>query len=49
VRILGKGSKIRRRPLWQKTAAELARIVEGRPKNEHVFINRGQPLTRFGV
>ena len=50
VRILGKGSKIRRCPLWQKTAAELARIVEGRPMNEHVFINqRGQPLTRFGV
>ena len=30
VRILGKGGKIRRCPLWQKTAAELARIVEGR-------------------
>jgi integrase/recombinase XerD len=50
VRILGKGRKIRRCPLWQKTAAELARIVEGRPPNERVFINqRGQPLTRFGV
>lgn len=50
VRILGKGRKIRRCPLWQKTAAELARIVEGRPPSERVFINqRGQPLTRFGV
>jgi integrase/recombinase XerD len=50
VRILGKGRKIRRCPLWPKTATELAVLVEGRPQNEHVFINqRGEPLTRFGV
>ena len=50
VRILGKGAKLRRCPLWQKTASELAQLVEGRPPNERVFLNRrGQPLTRFGV
>jgi len=39
-RILGKGRKIRRCPLWQKTATEIAALVEGRPPNEPVFINQ---------
>jgi site-specific recombinase XerD len=50
VRILGKGRKIRRCPLWQKTATEIAALVEGRPPDERVFLNqRGEPLTRFGI
>jgi integrase/recombinase XerD len=50
VRILGKGRKERRCPLWKKTATELAQLVEGRSPRERVFLNRrGQPLTRFGI
>lgn len=50
VRILGKGMKERRCPLWRKTATELAQLVEGRSPRERVFLNRrGQPLTRFGI
>lgn len=50
VRILGKGMKERRCPLWKKTATELAQLVEGRSPRERVFLNRrGQPLTRFGI
>src|SRR5229473_678666 len=50
VRILGKGGKIRRCPLWEKTAAQLTQLVQGRVPTEQVFLNRrGQPLTRFGV
>ncbi len=50
VRILGKGGKIRRCPLWQKTAVELAQLVAGRSPQERVFLNRRkQALTRFGI
>jgi site-specific recombinase XerD len=50
VRILGKGRKERRCPLWKKTATELSQLVEGRSPRERVFLNRrGQPLTRFGI
>lgn len=48
--IKGKGRKIRRCPLWKKTAEELARLVEGRSEKDRVFLNRhGEPLTRFGI
>jgi site-specific recombinase XerD len=50
VRILGKGGKIRRCPLWRKTALELAQLVAGRSTQERVFLNRRkQALTRFGI
>jgi site-specific recombinase XerD len=50
VNVHGKGRKMRRCPLWPKTAAELSLLVAGRPLTEHVFLNRcGQPLTRFGI
>src|ERR1700691_2289011 len=50
VRILGKGGKIRRCPLWEKTALQLAQLVQGRPPTERVFLNRRrEPLTRFGI
>jgi site-specific recombinase XerD len=50
VRILGKGMKERRCPLWRKTATELAQLVERRSASERVFLNRRrQPLTRFGI
>src|SRR5713101_6791677 len=50
VRILGKGGKIRRCPLWEKTALQIANLVQGRPRAERVFLNRRrEPLTRFGI
>jgi site-specific recombinase XerD len=48
--IKGKGGKLRRCPLWKKTAEELARLIAGRPEKDRVFLNRhGEPLTRFGL
>jgi integrase/recombinase XerD len=50
VLIHGKGNKERRCPLWERTVAELAPLVNGRAPSEHVFLNRyRQPLTRFGI
>jgi integrase/recombinase XerD len=50
VLIRGKGNKLRRCPLWPRTAGELARLVSGRAPEAHVFLNRrGEPLTRFGI
>ena len=50
VRILGKGGKLRRCPLWQKTALELEQLVKDRPPEQRVFLNRRrEPLTRFGI
>jgi integrase/recombinase XerD len=50
VRIVGKGNKIRRCPLWPQTAAEVAELTVGRGPGERVFRNRcQQPLTRFGI
>jgi integrase len=50
VRIKGKGGKVRRCPLWKKTAEELTRLIAGRPEKDRVFLNRhGEPLTRFGL
>lgn len=48
--IRGKGNKLRRCPLWQKTVTELQDLIANRGKHEHVFLNRcKQPLTRFGI
>ncbi len=50
VRILGKGGKVRRCPLWEQTASELAQIVKGRAPEQRVFLNRRrESLTRFGI
>jgi site-specific recombinase XerD len=50
VKVVGKGRKVRRCPLWSVTAAQLMTETGGRPPSEHVFLNRyGQPLTRFGI
>jgi integrase/recombinase XerD len=50
VRIVGKGSKERRCPLWANTVEELRRLAGGRPADAHVFLNRrGEPITRYGV
>ena len=50
VLIHGKGSKLRRCPLWTRTVKELFPLVDGRGSAENVFLNRrGQPLTRFGI
>jgi len=48
--IHGKGNKLRRCPLWQKTIDELILLITGREPSENVFLNRyKQPLTRFGI
>ena len=50
VLIHGKGNKLRRCPLWARTADELSPLVSSRESTENVFLNRsGQPLTRFGI
>ena len=50
VRLMGKGRKIRRCPLWPETATELAALIARRAAAERVFLNRrGLPLTRFGI
>jgi len=50
VRVLGKGSKERRCPLWSETIEHLRQLTQGRAVDMHVFLNRrGEPLTRYGV
>lgn len=50
VRIVGKGGKIRRCPLWSLTSSVLGSLVGSRPPNEKIFLNRcKQPMTRFGI
>ena len=50
VRIVGKGRKERRCPLWANTIEELRRLVGQRPNDAPVFLNRrGEPITRYGV
>jgi integrase/recombinase XerD len=50
VRLLGKGSKVRRCPLWASTATVLKRLIADRPGPTPVFVNRrGHAMTRFGV
>jgi integrase/recombinase XerD len=50
VQVMGKGSKLRRCPLWPSTVAVLKELVRGRAAHEAVFLNRlDQPLTRFGI
>jgi len=50
VQLNGKGSKIRRCPLWPITINVLRPLVAGRSDEQRVFLNRlGQPLTRFGA
>lgn len=46
----GKGGKSRLCPLWPRTEAALAGLVQGREKRDAVFLSRlGRPYTRFGV
>jgi site-specific recombinase XerD len=50
VLIHGKGNKQRRCPLWARTAASLAELVNSHRPEGHAFLNRrGEPLTRFGI
>jgi integrase/recombinase XerD len=50
VKILGKGGKERRCPLWPITVEELGTMIGNRSQQERVFLNRrGQPITRFGI
>ena len=50
VTILGKGSKMRACPLWNKTCNVLSNLIGNRDENDFVFLNRfGEPITRYGV
>lgn len=50
VRIVGKGNKERRCPLWQSTLDLLYEITNKRGLDEPVFLNRcHQPMTRSGL
>jgi len=50
VRLMGKGSKVRRCPLWASTAGALRALIGDRPTTAAVFVNRrGHALTRYGV
>lgn len=50
VTLSGKGSKVRRCPLWPGTADKLSSLIVGRNSHEPVFLNRRkQPITRFGI
>lgn len=50
VRIVGKGSKERRCPLWVNTMEQLRRLADKRPNDAHIFLNRrGEPITRYGI
>jgi site-specific recombinase XerD len=50
VRIVGKGSKERRCPLWAETIEQLHHLAGERAHDAHVFLNRrGEPITRYGI
>ncbi len=50
VTLHGKGGKSRQCPLWPRTAAALARLVQGRDDRDAIFRSRHRrPYTRFGV
>ena len=50
VKLLGKGGKTRRCPLWAATAKGLITLIRERPADQPVFLNRlGQSLTRHGI
>ncbi len=50
VNIHGKGGKQRQCPLWPRTEAVLATLVQGRDARDAVFLSRQRrPYTRFGV
>jgi site-specific recombinase XerD len=50
VRLMGKGSKVRRCPLWTRTAGALTTLIGDRPSAAAVFVNRqGHAMTRYGV
>ena len=50
VTVRGKGNKLRKCPLWDKTVEELWLLISERASSEPVFLNRlNQPITRFGI
>ncbi len=50
VRIIGKGNKERRCPLWAETIGHLKQLAASRQNDAPLFLNRrGEALTRYGV
>lgn len=50
VRIIGKGNKMRRCPLWTSTLEQLRVLVGERESTQPVFLNRcHRPMTRSGI
>lgn len=50
VKIIGKGRKERRTPLWDITVKTLKTLIDGRDESDYVFLSRLQkPISRFGI
>jgi integrase/recombinase XerD len=50
VKLQGKGGQVRECPIWPDTARQLKPLIDARPPDQHVFLNRRlEPLTRFGI
>jgi site-specific recombinase XerD len=50
VKIVGKGNKVRRCPLWALTVDALRKFAYDRSPCDRIFLNRlGQSLTRYGI
>lgn len=50
VKIIGKGKKERKTPLWNATVKILERLINGRNEDDNVFLSRlNKPISRFGV
>jgi site-specific recombinase XerD len=50
VQIRGKGGRVRQCPLWPITVREINSLIEGRQRQDHVFLNRlHRPIARSGI
>jgi integrase/recombinase XerD len=50
IKVIGKGNKERRCPLWESTLNQLRLLVDKRTADQPVFLNRCcQPITRSGI
>ena len=49
-KIVGKGRKERKTPLWDVTVKAIKTLIDGRDECDYVFLSRLQkPITRFGI
>ena len=49
-KIVGKGRKERKTPLWDVTVKAIKTLIDGRDECDYVFLSRlKKPITRFGI